>query len=189
MTEKKTQSTRSNEAEAAEGHNKDSTVHGIHGTQLRNIIGGFVTGVTVITCTDTDGTPRGLTANAVTSLSLDPPLLLVAIDHKADTYPHLVEGDHFAVNILRADDNGKKLSNRFAGKGGEKFQDVSHQKGASGAPILDDRLAWLDCRTETTYEAGDHTIFIGRVVDGQRDDEADNPLVLYLGKYRELVPI
>lgn len=183
MTEQNNQSTLSNEPE------RNPVEPGIDGARLRAIIGSFVTGVTIITVTDTDGNPRGLTANAVSSLSLDPPLLLAAIDHKVDTYPHLVEGGHFAVHILRADEHGKELSNRFAGKGEEKFQDVSYQNKASGAPIFDNCLAWLDCQTETTYEGGDHTIFIGRVIDGQRKEEVDDPLVFYLGKYRGLAPI
>lgn len=191
MSEQNNQADPSNEAklETVEEHSKESLLPGIDGKQLRTIIGGFATGVTVITVTGTDGKPRGLTANAVSSLSLDPPLLLAAIDDKVDTYPHLMEVGHFAVNILRAGERSEELSNCFAGKGEEKFRDVSYQKGISGAPILDDCFAWLDCQTEITYEGGDHTILIGRVVDAWRDDEVDDPMIFYLGKYRRLAPM
>lgn len=162
--------------------------NGIEGKELREVIGGFATGVTVVTVTGKDERPKGLTANAVTSLSLEPPLLLVAIDRNVDTYSHLADGDHFAVNILPAGEQGETISNVFAGKGEEKFREVDYRQGSTGAPILEDSFAWLDCHQEAAYDGGDHTIFIGRVVKAWREDKERNPLLFYRGEYRELAP-
>src|SRR4051794_7183554 len=125
--------------------------------EFRRTVGCFATGVTVITATDGDGIPRGLTANAFSSLSLDPLLILICVDHKSTTFPTLSQVGAFAVNVL--DETQKDLSQRFAGKSEDKFVGVEFHFGRTGAPILSGSLAVLECTKTEAYVAGDHTIF------------------------------
>lgn len=149
---------------------------------LRRVCGRFCTGITVVTSRDLDGTPRGFTANSFTSVSLDPPLILVCVDVKADTLPALHERRAFAVNFLASD--GEHLSRRFATKGGDKFDGAKWREGILGVPLLDDCIAHLECEVENIYPGGDHLIVVGQVVDlDQREGE---PLLFYSGTYRHL---
>ena len=136
---------------------------------FRKAMGRFATGVTVVT-TGADGEVHGMTANAVTSVSLEPMMLLLCVDKDADSHEILSRAGVFAVNILS--DNQQEISNRFAIKddaGTHSLDGVPHTIGMTGAPILEGALAYLDCRTVTEQEAGDHTIFIGEVVDAGFD--------------------
>ena len=149
---------------------------------FRRTLGCFATGVTVITALDSEGKPRGLTANAFSSLSLDPPQILVCIDHRADTFPVISQAKTFAVNVLA--EHQREVSQRFAGKGEDKFEGVAYSAGDSGVPLLDGALAVIECRVEQAYEAGDHTIFIGEV---QRVEHAEGkPLLFFRGNYANL---
>src|SRR5580700_9179907 len=107
----------------------------IEKNELRRVMGHFATGVTVITSLRTSGELHGLTANAFTSVSLIPPLALVCVDKKAESYPCFEESKVFTVNVLASDQEA--LSRRFAVSGGQKFEGVSYKIGANGAPILD----------------------------------------------------
>lgn len=150
--------------------------------ELRNTMGLFATGVTVITTKDATGKPFGLTANAFSSLSLDPPLLLVCVDKKVDCYACFDESKVFVVNFLAREQ--EELSTRFATKGIEKFERVSYTLGSLGVPLLDGALAHLECKVAAVYEGGDHTIYTGEV---QTIATADvKPLLFYQGKYRSL---
>jgi 3-hydroxy-9,10-secoandrosta-1,3,5(10)-triene-9,17-dione monooxygenase reductase component len=150
--------------------------------ELRNTMGLFATGVTVITTKDATGKPFGLTANAFSSLSLDPPLLLVCVDKKVDCYACFDESKVFVVNFLAHEQ--EELSTRFATKGIEKFEGVSYTLGSLGVPLLDGALAHLECKVAAGYEGGDHTIYTGEV---QTIATADvKPLLFYQGKYRSL---
>ncbi len=150
--------------------------------ELRNTMGLFATGVTVITTKDATGKPFGLTANAFSSLSLDPPLLLVCVDKKVDCYACFDESKVFVVNFLAREQ--EELSTRFATKGIEKFERVSYTLGSLGVPLLDGALAHLECKVAAGYEGGDHTIYTGEV---QTIATADvKPLLFYQGKYRSL---
>ena len=146
-------------------------------------MGHFATGVTVITTRDIDGKPYGLTANSLCSVSLDPPLLLVCVDKRAESHPAFGRSGLFAVNILGI--GHEDLSRRFAVSGGDKFVDVDHRSGVSGLPLLDGALASVECRVVAVHEAGDHTIFIGEVEHLQADN--GDPLLFFRGKYRRLV--
>jgi flavin reductase (DIM6/NTAB) family NADH-FMN oxidoreductase RutF len=130
--------------------------------ELRRAFGCFVTGVTVVTAIDDGGRPRGFTANSFTSVSLDPPLVLVCIARTAGSYPLFSGTAHFAINILS--EQQRPLSSRFASKQADKFAGVVWHPGESGSPLIDDTVAWLDCRTERQIDAGDHLILIGRVL-------------------------
>jgi len=153
--------------------------------EFRRAMGRFATGVTVIT-TRLGEDLHGMTANAVTSLSLNPTLVLVCVDKTADTHDILSKAGVFAVNILNKDQAA--ISDRFAKKefdGAHGLDKLPHTFAATGAPIIDGALAYLDCRTVTEHHGGDHTIFIGEVVEAKELTEGE-PLLFYRGKYGEL---
>ena len=145
-------------------------------------MGHFATGVTVITTRDVDGKPYGLTANALCSVSLTPPLLLVCVDKGAESHPAFERSRLFAVNVLAL--GHEELSRRFAVSGGDKFVDVPHRFGTTGVPLLEDVLAVVECRVVAVHEAGDHTIYIGEV-EHLEASEGD-PLLFFRGQYRRL---
>ena len=147
--------------------------------ELRKALGTFMTGVTVITTVDESGSPRGFTANSFTSVSLDPPLILVCIAHDAYSYPVYSATERFGVNIL-ADDQ-RQVSGVFAGKAPDKFDHVSWRQESTGSPIIDGAVAWLDCQVHDRVEAGDHMVLIGRVVNFGHT--AANPLGYCRGSY------
>ncbi len=134
---------------------------------FRQALGNYPTGVTVVTTVDADGTPRGLTANSFTSVSLDPALILVCLGKTTASHPVFMQADRFAVNIL-ADDQ-RDISGLFASKSPDKFAQAAWHTGATGAPLIDGSVAWFDCTVHQRVDAGDHTILIGQVQDmGQR---------------------
>lgn len=154
----------------------------IEKNELRRVMGHFATGVTIITTFNKAGDLHGLTANAFTSVSLVPPLLLVCVDKKAESYPSFDESRMFTVNILR--DDQEALSRKFAVSGGNKFEGVGHHIGGNGAPILDDVIAWIECKVTSSYDGGDHTIYLGEVLEAETRE--GKPLMFFRGGYREL---
>ncbi|HEY4802714.1 MAG TPA: flavin reductase family protein [Paraburkholderia sp.] len=130
---------------------------------FRRALGAFVTGVTVVTTIQPDGSPRGFTANSFTSVSLNPPLVLVCIAKTASSYAVFSQTRRFAVSVLAEDQ--KHVSGVFASKAADKFAQVSWSTRATGAPVMDGAAASFDCATHEVVEAGDHIILIGRVVD------------------------
>jgi flavin reductase (DIM6/NTAB) family NADH-FMN oxidoreductase RutF len=146
----------------------------------RDTIGRFATGVTIVTTTGPRG-PAGMTTNAVTSLSLDPLLLIVCFNHGARTLEVVRTSRRFAVNILRADD--LELAAVFASKrvAREKFESVTHYE-AHGVPVLDTALAWIACELRELVPGGDHEIGIGEVI-GMGTGDASDPLVWFEGRY------
>jgi len=151
---------------------------------FRKVLSHFGSGVTVVTTCDKDSRPTGLTCSAFASVSLDPPLVLVCVDHKAQSFPALRDGGRFAVNILSA--SQEHLSRRFATtKITDKFEGVSHTVTDLGLPLMEGALAHLECTTVNTHVEGDHTIFIGRVeriaVPG------GEPLLYFKGRYERLI--
>jgi flavin reductase (DIM6/NTAB) family NADH-FMN oxidoreductase RutF len=150
--------------------------------EFRRAMGRFPTGVTVVTTRLGDDL-HGMTANAVTSLSLDPMLVLVCIDKAADTHDILAQAGVFAVNILNR--TQADLSDRFAKKefdGAHGLDEVPHGFAVTGSPIIEGAIAYLDCRTAMEHHGGDHTIFIGEVVEAKELSD-DAPLVFYRGNY------
>ena len=121
---------------------------------FRHVLGHFATGVTIISTCDAEGRPTGLTASAFSSVSLDPPLILVCVDHKSQSYPALVAGKQFAVNVLCHDQEG--VSRRFATtKIENKFEGVPFTLSPLGLPLLDNALAHLECATVNVHLEGD----------------------------------
>jgi flavin reductase (DIM6/NTAB) family NADH-FMN oxidoreductase RutF len=159
----------------------------VEARDFRDAIGRFATGVAVVTCDGPDG-PSGLTTNAVSSLSLDPPLLLVCFDNGSRTLPAVRDAGRFAVNLLRADQ--QQLASAFASKvtQREKFNAATHRI-AHGVPVLDNALAWLACDLHELLPGGDHTIGVGRVTQTWTSDDPDAaPLLFYAGAMRQTVP-
>ena len=150
--------------------------------ELRKVMGHFATGVTVVTTHDGAGRCYGLTANAVCSVSLDPPLVLVCVDKRAESHPAFGLSQAFVVNILA--DEQEQMSRHFAVSGGDKFVDLSCRNGGTGAPILEGALAHVECRVVATHDAGDHTIYIGEVESA--DSRDGHPLLFFRGKYHQL---
>jgi flavin reductase (DIM6/NTAB) family NADH-FMN oxidoreductase RutF len=152
--------------------------------QLRQVMGHFATGVTVITTTNKAGEIHGLTANAFTSISLEPPLLLISVDKKAESWSAFEESKVFTVNIL-ADDQ-EALSRKFAvsGGGSKKFEGVAYRLGANGTPILDGVLSYIECTLYAAYEGGDHSIYLGEIQ--QAEIREGKPLLFFRGGYRAL---
>lgn len=128
---------------------------------LRDAFGTFMTGVTVVTSHDGDGAPLGFTANSFSSVSLDPPLVLVCLANTSRNYEALTQASGFAVNILAEDQ--KDVSNTFARPSEDRFAAIDWQTGPHGSPILAGVSAWFDCSMHKTVEAGDHVILIGKV--------------------------
>lgn len=150
--------------------------------QFRRVMGRFATGVSVVTAAGSDGEPHGFTANAVTSVSLDPLLVLICIDRGSLSLSALLESGCFGVSFLRV--GQEKLARRFAGgERDQRFRGLSTFRGDTGSPILADALGWLDCTLWKTVEAGDHVVVFGRVRDTGVGPEG-NPLVFYEGRYR-----
>jgi flavin reductase (DIM6/NTAB) family NADH-FMN oxidoreductase RutF len=147
--------------------------------QLRNVLGSFVTGVTVVTTLDAEGKMHGLTANSFSSVSLDPPLVLWSQATSAGSYPAFRHAERFAINILAEDQYD--LANHFASRSPEKFSGIDHDLGVDGLPLLRHCSGWLECKVVACYPGGDHVIFVG-AVDGIRQS-ARRPLVFGGGQY------
>lgn len=150
--------------------------------EQRRILGKFATGVTVASTKIGDET-WGMTANAVTSLSLDPPLVILCVQKDAHSHSKFKEGGCFALNILSAQQ--QEISDRFAFKGPKDFSGLETTTADTGAPILKDALGWVDCKLKEILPGGDHDIFIGEIVDGDAANEGQ-PLLYYGGKYAAL---
>lgn len=128
---------------------------------LRTAFGTFMTGVTVVTAMGDDDQPLGFTANSFTSVSLDPPLVLVCLANRSANYEAFTKAEGFAVNVLA--ETQKDVSNTFARPSENRFASVNWRKGPQGAPVLDGVSAWFDCAMHKVVPAGDHAILIGEV--------------------------
>lgn len=154
---------------------------------LRAALGHFATGVTVVTARDGGEQAFGTTANAVSSVSLDPPLLLVCLRDESETLAALLDSGHFAVNVLGAGQD--ELARRFARRAAAgTWADVGHAPGHGGAPRLHDALATLDCAVHDVADGGDHRIVVGRVLAVDHPDEHVDPLLYYRGAFAALAP-
>jgi flavin reductase (DIM6/NTAB) family NADH-FMN oxidoreductase RutF len=146
---------------------------------LRQILGKFLTGVTVITTLDQHAIPVGFTANSFTSVSLDPPLVLVCMAQSAGLAPVFRRAGSYAINILSTEQ--ETISNSFARKDADRFAAVNWQGKVTGSPVIDGCAAWLDCEMYEKIIAGDHMVLIGRIVDAEKT--ARHPLGYYQGRY------
>jgi flavin reductase (DIM6/NTAB) family NADH-FMN oxidoreductase RutF len=156
---------------------------GVTQAEFRKALGSFATGVTVITV-DHEGKVHGMTANAFTSVSLDPPLVLVCVDQRARTHAHLQAKKRFGVNVLAED---QQTVSEYYAREAQDHQHAEQEAGARfdrtahGTPVLHGALAYLECRLHTAQDAGDHTVFIAEVEEVVVCD--GDPLIYYRGKY------
>lgn len=153
--------------------------------ELRAAMSHFATGVAVVTAADADGRPFGTTANAISSLSLDPPLILACLRRESETLAALRASRAFAVSVLAAEQRG--LAERFARRTAVGSWDGLAHRRADGVPLLDEALATLECRLHELAGGGDHVIVIGRVVRATHPDDHVDPLLFYRGAYADLV--
>ena len=165
---------------------RDGVGQVIDPSEFRRVMGHFPTGVTIVTSLHEDGTPCGLTVNAFSSLSLEPPLVLICVETEADSRACIERSGLFAVNILE-EGRGEALSRRFSTWGmDDKFRGVAYRTQTTGSPILEAALAWADCRVTERVAGGDHAIFIGEVLEA--DAHEGSPLVYYRGGYGRFLP-
>ena len=148
----------------------------------RQIMGRFATGVTLVTARS-DEKILGMTANAVLSLSLDPPLILVSVNKKNQMHKFLKKSNCFAINVLR--DDQEEISRRFATPGPKDFSDLELVESKTGSPVLVNALAFIDCQIVQVVPGGDHDMFIGKPLAGETRD--GNPLIFYSGQYTQLI--
>lgn len=157
----------------------------VDGAGLRRVMGHFATGVAVVTALDSDGLPVGTTVNAISSVSLEPPLVLVCLDLASVTLRAVGEHGAFAINVLGAEH--RHLASGFARRGALKpWHAARHRPGPTGVPRLEGVLAGLECRVEHRLRVGDHEIVVGRVVAAEVGSEHGGPLLFYRGAYSSL---
>jgi flavin reductase (DIM6/NTAB) family NADH-FMN oxidoreductase RutF len=154
---------------------------------FRRVMAELAAGVAVVTTLGADGEPRGLTTTALTSVSLDPPLVLVCIGSESRTLPAIRASGHFVVNLVHA--AASELAARFASKAEDKFAGSSWRPGLRGSPVLhDDVHAWLECRVEREIEAGDHVVLLGHVEHGDASEGELEPLTYYRRRFGTWAP-
>lgn len=156
---------------------------GIDGKDFRHIMSRFASGVTVLATTDSNGRRWGMTASAFSSLSLNPPLILVCINRRAGSFAAFDATQHFSVNFLAA--TQQNLSNHFAAHAEDKFAGIEMLEGLTDAPLLAGTLGFVECARHAVLDGGDHIILIGRVINSAVHEGA--PLLYFDGKYQQLV--
>ncbi len=155
------------------------------GARFRQVLGHFATGVTVITAATPEG-PVGMCVGSFSSVSLDPPLVQFCAGEQSTSWPRIQAAGHYCVNVLGDDQEG--VARVFAGKGDDKFSGMGWRPAArTGAPVLSDVLAWIDCEIEAVHSAGDHWIVVGRVLDLEIGHEG-GPLVFFRGGFGRYTP-
>lgn len=149
---------------------------------FRAVLGRFACGITIVTTRDEKGTDHGMTISAFCSVSLEPPLILICVAHTASTHPVLMRQEHFGVSMLSS--GQEPLSRRFADQESDRFEGIGYTRGESGVVLLDDALAHLECEVVQRYDAGDHTLIVGRVERAAAHQH--RPLLYYRGGYAQL---
>lgn len=149
---------------------------------FRAVMGRFASGVTIVTATDEMGAAYGMTVSAFASVSLEPPLVAVCIDRAASLHETLSNASYFAINILAS--TQEPIARRFADTGAQRFEGIGYRNGESGVPILNDVLAFVECKRTSSTTAGDHTIIIGETVAASMRDA--RPLLYYRGGFAQL---
>jgi flavin reductase (DIM6/NTAB) family NADH-FMN oxidoreductase RutF len=152
---------------------------------LRRVMGAYPTGVTIVAARGEGGEPFGLTVNSFTSVSLDPPLVLFCISHTSTSHDRLLAVEAFGVSLLSGDQDA--IARRFAEEPSDgRFDGVAWTSAASGAPLLEGALAWLECRRQNVFDGGDHSIVLGHVVEASGSDRP--ALLFYRGRLTSTAP-
>ena len=162
--------------------NSSSTDALLRPEEFRKVCARYATGIAVATVESPGGKPEGLTVNSFTSVSMDPPLVLICIAKTATPYSSFQVAKAFAVNILR--ESQIDLSQHFAASKSDRFDTVAWRSGVLGAPVLDGVLAVLECTVHSFFDAGDHTVFVGLAEHAESHDGA--PLLYFASAYRKL---
>ncbi len=150
--------------------------------EFRRACGRFATGVAVATVLDSKSVPHGLTVSSFTSVSLDPPLILICLGHAVTCIEAFRAASHFGINVLS--EAQRDISDRFARKGHDRFNGTPWVGGQTGVPLLPEALAHMECAVHERFVSGDHDIFVGRMV---RAEVADgDPLLYFASRYREI---
>jgi flavin reductase (DIM6/NTAB) family NADH-FMN oxidoreductase RutF len=157
---------------------------GVHADRLRGVMGHFATGVTIITTRDRSGRPFGTTANAVSSVSLRPPLVLACLRRESETLAGLLEHRRFAVNVLHS--SQAELSDRFARRAADDTWDAVAHRSANGIPLLEGAIATVQCELHDVADGGDHVVVIGHVIALDEASADADPLLFYRGSYRRI---
>jgi 3-hydroxy-9,10-secoandrosta-1,3,5(10)-triene-9,17-dione monooxygenase reductase component len=147
---------------------------------LRNALGRYATGVVVVTTRSAEGTPRGLTVNSFTSVSLDPPLVLFCVVTRSNGYAAWESAEHFAINILASDQ--RRISNTFAKPSTAQWNNTKWRAGRNGCALIDSAIASIECRRFAHHPGGDHLVILGEVTAIHLDDCTD-PLLFHGGRY------
>jgi len=159
-----------------------SALPGVSSNDFRKACGRFATGVAIASVVDGTGAAHGLTVSSFTSVSLDPPLVLICLGHAVTMIEAFRKASYFGINILREED--RQVSQHFATKGHDRFNGVGWRPGKTGVPLIDCALAAFECESHQRFTSGDHDILVGRVVHTQVED--GTPLVFFASKYRTL---
>jgi flavin reductase (DIM6/NTAB) family NADH-FMN oxidoreductase RutF len=154
----------------------------INKNEFRQALSRFASGVTVVTARDADNHLHGITVSAFCSVSLEPPLVLVCIEKRAGSHHAFQTGKAFVVNLLAT--HQQHISDRFASRVADKFEGIAYKNGIESLPLLDDALANLECVLKYSYDAGDHTIFVGEIENAHVSD--GEPLIYFHGNYRKI---
>ncbi|MFY9726076.1 MAG: flavin reductase family protein [Bryobacteraceae bacterium] len=154
----------------------------VSGKDFRRACGRFSTGVTIASVVDRQGMPHGLTVSSFTSVSLDPPLVLIALAHSASVMDAFSNASFFAINVLAA--GQRDLAERFALKGHDRFDGLAWHAGETGSPLLPGTLAEIECAIRQRFTAGDHDLFVGEMV--RAVVRGGEPLLYFSGRYRGL---
>jgi flavin reductase (DIM6/NTAB) family NADH-FMN oxidoreductase RutF len=153
--------------------------------EFRRVLSHFAPRVTEVTTLDRERRPHGLTATANSSVSLDPPLVLVCVDKNAETYPQFEPAGIFAVNFLSLEQ--RDISQRFAKHGGDKFNGIAWRHSELGAPLLEGTIGHVECRIRHWYDAGDHTIMVGEIESAAACE--GEPLLHFRHAYRRVADV
>jgi len=161
---------------AAAAHEADPRV-------LRSAFGAFATGVAIVTTTDVDGQPVGLTANSFTSVSLDPPLVLFCLDRRSSNLERFRRSAVFGINVLSS--HQQEVSSRFVARGEDRFAGIAWELRASGVPVIEGAAASFECERHSICDGGDHLVFLGRVLRFSFQPRRE-PLLYFQGRYRQI---
>lgn len=153
--------------------------------EFRDALGLFPTGIAIVTTVDGQGQPAGVTVNSFTSVSLDPPLILVSLARTSRSFDAFMAAARFAVSLLR--DDQRKASSAFASTTGDRFSQVRHRAGLGGCPLIEPHLVAFECEVHARHDGGDHVLLLGKVVRlNLAADAPPQPLLYFRGQYREL---
>ncbi len=172
---------------SSEGRSGPHVTHArlVSSEEFRRACGRFATGVTIASVVDNQGIPHGLTVSSFTSVSLEPPLILICLGHAVSVIDAFRASPYFGINVLAEDQ--RELSERFARKGSDRFNGISWEVGKTGVPLIPGVLAAIECHVHQRITSGDHDIFIGEMLEARVS--GGDPLIYFASQYRGLAAL